>query len=544
MLLREDRAAGGHPADQRQARAAPGSAAAASTACRAASLSALNVSDFKRMPREVPPTSSITPLRARACRCSSAALAERKPSSAGDLGARRWAPVRSIALARGRGSAAGGAVSLGFPARHLEGGWLTICPVPVFSSRFPAKCKAPALRSSFSAPAARSPAPRRVGRRQRGLHGRADRRRAAGALRCRRCPGVPLEGEQVAQVDSKDMDAATWQALAQRVSHHLARPEVGSIVVTHGTDTLEETAYLLHRVLSPAKPVVLTASMRPATALLADGPQNLLDAVRAGPPSAGARACSLSWPAACSSPRQAAQARQLPSRCLRRRGRGRSLATSGRGGACASSGEWPAASRGRSRRCSDRPVDLWPRVEIVTSHAGIDGRLVQALCAAGGRRAGRRGPPAMGQCTGRWRRPCVEAQARGVAVLRATRCPSGTIVQGEDAGPAQRRGAHARCKARIELMLRLLAAAPDRETGGRADAWPSGQSDVDVDVAAGGVRVRADLVGLVHQGLSGSAVHAGHGHASCRPEMPNAPALPVIGPMATSEVIETSAGRS
>ena len=73
---------------------------------------------------------------------------------------------------------------------------------------------------------------------------------------------------------------ATWQrAGAARAPHHLARAEVAGVVVTHGTDTLEETAWFLHRVLAPAKPLVLTAAMRPATALPADGPQNLLDAV-------------------------------------------------------------------------------------------------------------------------------------------------------------------------------------------------------------------------------------------------------------------------
>jgi L-asparaginase len=91
--------------------------------------------------------------------------------------------------------------------------------------------------------------------------------------------GWPLETEQVASLDSKDMDAATWQRLAQRAAHHLARPEVRGVVVTHGTDTLEETAWFLHRVLAPARPLVLTAAMRPASALSADGPQNLLDAV-------------------------------------------------------------------------------------------------------------------------------------------------------------------------------------------------------------------------------------------------------------------------
>src|SRR5262245_14258544 len=90
---------------------------------------------------------------------------------------------------------------------------------------------------------------------------------------------VALQTEQVAQVDSKDMTHAIWQALAQRVHHHLMRDDVAGIVITHGTDTMEETAYLLHRVLAPRKPVVLTGAMRPASSRQADGPDNLLQAV-------------------------------------------------------------------------------------------------------------------------------------------------------------------------------------------------------------------------------------------------------------------------
>src|SRR6185295_170592 len=90
---------------------------------------------------------------------------------------------------------------------------------------------------------------------------------------------VPLEAEQVAQVDSKDMSHAVWRELALRCARQLARDDVAGVVVTHGTDTLEETAWFLQRVLAPAKPIVLTAAMRPATSLQADGPQNLLDAV-------------------------------------------------------------------------------------------------------------------------------------------------------------------------------------------------------------------------------------------------------------------------
>ncbi|MBC7941742.1 MAG: asparaginase, partial [Chitinophagaceae bacterium] len=90
---------------------------------------------------------------------------------------------------------------------------------------------------------------------------------------------VPLRARQLAQLDSKDLSHALWQTLVGALTDELTRSDVTGIVVTHGTDTLEETAYLLQRVLAPAKPVVLTAAMRPASSLQADGPQNLLDAV-------------------------------------------------------------------------------------------------------------------------------------------------------------------------------------------------------------------------------------------------------------------------
>ena len=89
-----------------------------------------------------------------------------------------------------------------------------------------------------------------------------------------------IEAEQVAQVDSKDMTFALWQQLAARVAFWSDQPDVAGIVITHGTDTLEETAAFLHFTQAAAIPVVMTAAMRPATSLSADGPLNLLDAVR------------------------------------------------------------------------------------------------------------------------------------------------------------------------------------------------------------------------------------------------------------------------
>jgi L-asparaginase len=88
-----------------------------------------------------------------------------------------------------------------------------------------------------------------------------------------------LTGEQIAQVGSQDLGPPEWLDLARHARRHLEGGADG-IVVTHGTDTLEETAFFLDLVLDQAQPVVVTGAMRPATGLSADGPRNLLDSVR------------------------------------------------------------------------------------------------------------------------------------------------------------------------------------------------------------------------------------------------------------------------
>jgi L-asparaginase len=81
--------------------------------------------------------------------------------------------------------------------------------------------------------------------------------------------------EQVAQVDSKDMNESIWRHLLIRCHHWRAQGDVAGVVITHGTDTLEETAFLLHWVLAPGCPVVLTGAMLPSNAPHSDGPDNL-----------------------------------------------------------------------------------------------------------------------------------------------------------------------------------------------------------------------------------------------------------------------------
>ena len=88
-----------------------------------------------------------------------------------------------------------------------------------------------------------------------------------------------IRGVQVSSVGSQDMDDGLWVMLATEVGGQLARADVDGVAITHGTDTMEETAYFLNLVLKTEKPVVLTGSMRPSNSLSADGPLNIYNAV-------------------------------------------------------------------------------------------------------------------------------------------------------------------------------------------------------------------------------------------------------------------------
>lgn len=262
--------------------------------------------------------------------------------------------------------------------------------------------------------------------------------------------GVPLETEQVAQLNSKDMSHTVWHALALRCAHHLARPEVAGVVVTHGTDTLEETAWFLQRVLAPSKPVVLTAAMRPATALQADGPQNLLDAVRvAQTPAARGVVAVLAGQV-----HGARDVRKLHTYRL-------DAFSSGDAGpiSCIEEGvvrlfrAWPH-SEAVGVEALPADASKWPRVEIVMSHAGASGAVVQALCAAGVQGIVVAGT-GNGTLHSELEAALLEAQAQGVRVLRSTRCASGRVLalpgdvlpSANDLSPS---------KARVELLLQLL----------------------------------------------------------------------------------------
>ena len=88
-----------------------------------------------------------------------------------------------------------------------------------------------------------------------------------------------VTGEQIVNIGSQDMTDDVWLTLAKRINELLARDDIDGIVITHGTDTMEETAYFLNLTVKSDKPVVLVGAMRPSTAMSADGPLNLYNAV-------------------------------------------------------------------------------------------------------------------------------------------------------------------------------------------------------------------------------------------------------------------------
>ena len=271
-----------------------------------------------------------------------------------------------------------------------------------------------------------------------------------------------LHAEQVAQVDSKDMDTVIWQRLLLRCAKWLAQPDVQGLVITHGTDTLEETAYLLHAVLSPSKPVVLTCAMRPATAADADGPQNLKDALTVAA-HAGAQGVMV----VCAGSIHSAQAVQKvhPTRLDAFSSGDTGLVGRVHDGRIFLEVNWSAAKWIYARKAIENIANVkqWPRVEIVLSHAAAQGATVDALVAEDV--AQRFGVPAVqglvvaatgnGTLHHALEAALLRAQASGVRVVIASRCLLGQVMARPGAVFQDSQGLSP-VKARVALMLDLI----------------------------------------------------------------------------------------
>jgi L-asparaginase len=273
--------------------------------------------------------------------------------------------------------------------------------------------------------------------------------------------GVVLEAEQVAQLDSKDMGFDVWLQLAQRCAFWLSETDVAGVVITHGTDTIEETAFFLQSVLAGGKPVVLTCAMRPASSLSPDGPQNVRDAIAVAA-TPGAQGVTVVCAGSIHGALNVQKVHTYRPDAF----------SSGDAGPVGyvEEGEvrrlrdWPSSpTNGLTKILAMKTEEAlrWPRVEIVTSHAGASGAIVDLLLQE---RAAGVAEPIRGlvlAATGNGtvhhalEAAALRAQDAGVAVLRATRCANGRILPKAD-DRLRDADALTPVKARIALMLELI----------------------------------------------------------------------------------------
>ena len=243
-----------------------------------------------------------------------------------------------------------------------------------------------------------------------------------------------VEAARVSNIDSSSMTSEVWLKLANAVEEALRREDVSGVVITHGTDTMEETAFFLNLVVKSEKPVVLTGAMRPATALSAEGPLNLLNAVRiAADPKAAGRGVLIALNDVIVSARDATKTH--PTNVATFRGPDLGML----GMIAGTHIEWIARSEKphgaatpftlealEARVAADGAL---PRVDIVYSHVDDDGVMVRAAMAAG---------TGNGSIHEKTEGALMEAAAHGVLVVRASRTPSGMTVEGlakwQDAG--------------------------------------------------------------------------------------------------------------
>ncbi len=250
--------------------------------------------------------------------------------------------------------------------------------------------------------------------------------------------GIELLTEQVAQIDSKDMSLAVWQSLLARVVHWVDQDDVQGVVITHGTDTLEETAYFLQTILQPTKPVALTCAMLPANAPDSDGPGNLKDALAwvQQPTASGVSVV-------CAGQVHAGQAVQKSHSHQRN-------PFSAQAGVV-----HPVALR-VPRVAQVLACTQWPRVELVFNHAGADGRLVRSLMAHDAPQGWVVAGTGNGTLHHDLEAALLDAQKQGAQVLRASRCAQGGV-QSREADVFAHAGGLTAVQARVALLMHLLA---------------------------------------------------------------------------------------
>jgi L-asparaginase len=235
-----------------------------------------------------------------------------------------------------------------------------------------------------------------------------------------------VSGEQLVKIGSQDMNDAVWLKLAKRVNELLKRNEVSGVVITHGTDTMEETAYFLDLVVKSDKPVVLVGSMRPATAVSADGPGNLYDAVAvAADPEAKGRGVLVVLNDQVHAARYVYKTNTTQVDTFRSPDRGPvgHVETSD-----PELFEVPGGKRTTQSEFSVEGVDALPKVDIVYAYANMGRELIDAAVKAGAKGIVVAGV-GNGNMTAEALQALSDARKQGVVVVRSTRLPSGVVTR-------------------------------------------------------------------------------------------------------------------
>lgn len=233
-----------------------------------------------------------------------------------------------------------------------------------------------------------------------------------------------LEVEQVAAIGSQDMDEAVWLKLAARTRATLADPEIAGVVITHGTDTMEETAFFLNLTVHTDKPVVLVGAMRPATAISADGPMNLYNAVAvAAHPAIRGRGVLVVANDEIHFAREVAKTNTTQVGTFRATHRGLAgLVNAGRLHLYAP----PVRRHTLHSEFSVDGLAALPRVDILYAHAGLQRDLIDAAV-----RAGAQGLVLAGVGDGNLNATALaaatDAARAGVAIVRSSRTGGGVV---------------------------------------------------------------------------------------------------------------------
>jgi L-asparaginase len=272
-----------------------------------------------------------------------------------------------------------------------------------------------------------------------------------------------LDVHELFRTGSEEFEPSDWLTIAQAVSRIAQRPDIGAIVVTHGTYTAEETAWFLHLSVATAKPIVIACSQRRHGALGNDGDRNLVDAVRvAASVDAAGKGVLLVMAEEIHGARDVRKTNQRPG--------GFSSGSLGILGSVEADQvtfhRQPTRRHTSGSEFSNRPVSSLPRVDIVTAYPGADGALVRAALEAGARGIVVHGYAPQGQPHKSQRDALERAVTRHVPVVLTSRGGEGRVpyderipvtsewIGGDNLSPQ---------KARVLLMLSLAAQCSARD---------------------------------------------------------------------------------